>query len=481
MGGGPGSGDDYAWTMATEIERKFLLDEPPEQIRGRTGQRIEQGYMTSRESVEVRLRKVEDGRLLTAKLGHGETRVEVEIPLGTNQFDALWPLTEPRRLRKTRYLVPLGHGLEAEVDVYEGDLAGLVTAEVEFGFARQSRDFQPPAWLGREVTGDRRYANQSLALEGIPPFSPREDGKSRDAPSRSYRLKTKEAPSEGLRRIALGRTEKAVERLDGVEADELASAVHGARKDLKKLRGALRLVRFELGKKKFGVENRRYRDAGRLLSGSRDAEVKLETLAHLHHRSPQLPGEAVGRWEGMLEAERDELAATARNDRDGHVAEAIAAIEKGQGKIRQWPLRTDSWALVGPGLSRTYDDGRQALKRVLADASAENVHEWRKRTKDLWYQLRIVRDAWPALLGETVDQADELADLLGDHHDLAVLAADLRTRADLGDHAAFEAAIEQRQAALLDAALEIGRRLYAEKPKAFRRRLERYWLAWREA
>jgi CYTH domain-containing protein/CHAD domain-containing protein len=424
--------------MATEIERKFLLDEPPEQIRGRTGKRIEQGYMTSRESVEV-------------------------------------------RLRKTRYLVPLGHGLEAEVDVYEGDLAGLVTAEVELGFERQSRDFQPPAWLGREVTGDRRYANQSLALEGMPPFSPREEGKGRDAPSRSYRLKTKEAPAEGLRRIALGRTEKAVERLVGVEGDELAGAIHGARKDLKKLRGALRLVRYELGEKKFKAESRRYRDAGRLLSGSRDAEVKLETLTHLHHRSPHLPGEAIERWEGMLEAERDELAATARDERDGQIAAAVEAIEKGQDKIRKWPLRTDSWALVGPGLERTYGDGRRALKRVLVDASAENVHAWRKRAKDLWYQLRILRDAWPALLGETVDQADELADLLGDHHDLAVLAADLSTRTDLGDHAVFEAAIEHRQAELLDAALEIGRRLYAEKPKAFRRRLKRYWLAWREA
>ncbi len=233
--------------------------------------------------------------------------------------------------------------------------------------------------------------------------------------------------------------------------------------------------------KRFKAENRRYRDAGRLLSGSRDAEVKLETLAHLHHQSSPLPDQAAERWEGMLEKERDELAAAARDDRDGQIAAAIAAIEKGQGKIRQWPLRTDSWALVEPGLSRTYGDGRRAMKRVLADASATNVHEWRKRAKDLWYQLRIVRDAWPELLGETVAQTHELTELLGDHHDLAVLAADLRTRTDLGDREAFEAAIERRQGELLDAALEIGQRLYAEKPKAFRRRLERYWLAWREA
>jgi CYTH domain-containing protein/CHAD domain-containing protein len=465
--------------MATEIERKFLLDESPGQLQGRTGKRIEQGYVTAGERVEVRLRKLEDRRVLTAKLGHGESRFEVEIALGMNQFDALWPLTESRRLHKTRYLVPLGNGLEAEVDVFEGDLAGLVTAEVEFGFERQSQDFKPPPWLGREVTGDRRYANQSLALEGMQLFSSHQDGKDRDMPPRSYRLKTEEAPAEGVRRIALGRTEKALGRLEGVEADELAAAIHGALKDLKKLRGLLRLVRDELGKKAFKAENRRYGDAGRLLSGSRDTEAKLETLMGLRHRFDDLPEDAATAWEGMLETERDELAATMRGESEGRIGQAIDAIETGRDAIGDWLPLTDSWALVGPGLSRSYWDGRKAMKQVLADPSAENVHDWRKRAKDLWYQLRIVRDAWPELLGVTVGQAHELADLLGDHHDLAVLAGDLHARDDLSDRGAFEIAIERRQAELLDAAVGVGQRLYAEKPKAFRRRIKRYWLAWR--
>jgi CHAD domain-containing protein len=119
------------------------------------------------------------------------------------------------------------------------------------------------------------------------------------------------------------------------------------------------------------------------------------------------------------------------------------------------------------------------MEQASADPSAENVHQWRKRAKDLWYQLRIVHDAWPELLGETVDQAHDLADLLGDHHDLAILADDLRTRNDLDDRGAFEDAIEKRQEELLEAARRIGRRLYAEKPKAFRRRIKRYWVAWR--
>ena len=119
------------------------------------------------------------------------------------------------------------------------------------------------------------------------------------------------------------------------------------------------------------------------------------------------------------------------------------------------------------------------MKRTRADPAAENVHEWRKRTKDLWHQLRILRDAWRPVLGETADQAHELADLLGDHHDLAVLVEDLASRELPGDRDAVRTAADRRQRELLDAAFDIGARLFAEKPKAFGRRLGSYWVTWR--
>jgi CHAD domain-containing protein len=299
--------------------------------------------------------------------------------------------------------------------------------------------------------------------------------------SRAYRLKTGEDAAAGIRRIAAGRAEIALERLRGADEGDLAAAIHGARKDLKKLRGLLRLVRDALGKKTFKAEDRRYRDAGQALSGSRDAEVKLATLLALRRESGELPAGAAERWEGMLETERDELAAAVVGETAGKIGEATEAIKAGRDAIRHWSLETDSWALVGPGLSRTYRQGRKQMARALADPSTENVHEWRKRAKDLWYQLRILREAWPGLLGETAGQAHELTELLGDHHDLAMLAEDLEARAELGDRTAFATAIERRQGELLDAAAGIGRRLYAEKPKAFGRRLRRYWLVWREA
>jgi CHAD domain-containing protein len=301
-------------------------------------------------------------------------------------------------------------------------------------------------------------------------------------PARAYRLRTKDGVAEGMRRIALGRTEKALDELASADHDELASAIHGARKDLKKMRAVLRLIRVELGEDLFKSENSRYRDAGRLLSGTRDAEVKLETLSALRDRfGEDLPTLAARQWKATLERERNEVVDAAHGETAGQIDAAGEAIEEGRVRILGWPLEADDWSLVGPGLAKGYERGRRAMKRTLAEPRPENVHEWRKRAKDLWYQLRIVREAWPSLLGETADQAHALADLLGDHHDLAVLADDLASRDEIGAKSGFGDAIERRQDELLAAALELGERLYAEKPKAFKRRLKRFWLAWRGA
>ncbi len=151
-----------------ETERKFLLDRIPAGLDQHRSSRIVQGYLAIDESVEVRLRRVGEERRLTAKRGAGETREEVEVPLGSGDFDELWKLTESRRIAKRRFFVPLDGGHRAEVDVYDGDLEGLAVAEVEFSSEEESHGFQPPEWFGRELTGDHRYANQELALSGRP-------------------------------------------------------------------------------------------------------------------------------------------------------------------------------------------------------------------------------------------------------------------------------------------------------------------------
>jgi adenylate cyclase len=152
-----------------EIERKFVLAEPPPGLDEHPHARVEQGYVAlDPNGTEVRVRRKGDARTLTIKSGAGLVRTEDESALEPQRFDELWPLTAGRRVVKTRYLVPLQDGLTAEVDVYEDALQGLVTAEVEFADEPAGEAFQAPGWLGTEVTGDKRYANRSLAVSGLP-------------------------------------------------------------------------------------------------------------------------------------------------------------------------------------------------------------------------------------------------------------------------------------------------------------------------
>jgi adenylate cyclase len=155
--------------VGTEIERKFRLPEAPGWLSDCDFNRIEQGYLAIEEGAgaEVRVRRSEGDAWLTVKRGSGKTRDEYEIDLSDDQFETLWPLTEGRRVTKVRYVVPDGT-YEVQVDVFEGDLRELVTAEVEFESEAASEDFEPPDWLGEEVTGDPRYANETLAVEGPP-------------------------------------------------------------------------------------------------------------------------------------------------------------------------------------------------------------------------------------------------------------------------------------------------------------------------
>jgi adenylate cyclase len=152
-----------------EIERKFLVAELPPEVAEHPGERIEQGYLAiAPDGVEVRVRRRAGKATLTVKSGPGQVRTEEEMAIDDRRFDALWPLTAGRRVTKTRHEVPLADDLVAELDVYDDNLEGLLTVEIEFGSLEAGERFDPPPWVGRELTGDARYANQSLALDGLP-------------------------------------------------------------------------------------------------------------------------------------------------------------------------------------------------------------------------------------------------------------------------------------------------------------------------
>ncbi len=151
----------------TEIERKFLLAGLPPTMRFARREAIRQGYVALDGDTEVRVRITPHAAALTIKSGRGAVRTEEEVVLSSRQADALWALTEGRRIQKARRRVRIGD-VEAEIDEYSGALEGLVVAEVEFTDEDAARAFRPPSWFVREVTDDRRYANRSLACERLP-------------------------------------------------------------------------------------------------------------------------------------------------------------------------------------------------------------------------------------------------------------------------------------------------------------------------
>jgi CYTH domain-containing protein len=160
-------GKDDSRALKTEVERKFLVSEHPE-LTGLKSEEIIQGYIsTASDCAEVRVRQKGSRYFQTIKSDGGLKRSEIEVEISKEQFDSLWTATEGRRLKKTRYEIPY-EGLTIEMDVYNGELAGLVVAEVEFVSEDEGVLFTPPSWFGREVTNDRAFRNKNLAKKGMP-------------------------------------------------------------------------------------------------------------------------------------------------------------------------------------------------------------------------------------------------------------------------------------------------------------------------
>ena len=153
-----------------EIERKFLVDAPPDGVDLGEGEPLRQGYLAEEGDVAVRIRVAPSGARLTVKAGTGVSRTEVELPVTPEQADALWRHTTGRRIVKVRHRIPLdaSAGLVAELDEYGDALAGLLTVEVEFASEEAAATFVPPAWFGREVTADGAWTNAALARSGRP-------------------------------------------------------------------------------------------------------------------------------------------------------------------------------------------------------------------------------------------------------------------------------------------------------------------------
>ena len=259
--------------------------------------------------------------------------------------------------------------------------------------------------------------------------------------------------------------------------------IHEARKCMKRLRALARLVRTELGKETYRRENACFRGVAAQLSAVRDAAALVETFDELTAwLGKRVPPDRFAAVRCRL-VEGRELAYRSGGVAPAAVDAAVEALQEADGRAAEWPLR-DGWKGLEAGLRRIYAQGCAEFDEVLRLPTDEGLHEWRKRVKYLWYHHQILRSVWPEQMATSIAQADSLGEMLGDDHDLAVLSAilgeQLPDTENPGIPAELERAIAERRQCLQTGAMRLARRIYAERPGAFCRRLSSYWRAWEQ-
>jgi CHAD domain-containing protein len=301
----------------------------------------------------------------------------------------------------------------------------------------------------------------------------------RDEPDRDVRLRSDEYVPDGIRRIARGRLAEARDALDGASKRSLDGAVHDARKDLKRVRTTMRLARDAVADEIYERENAAYRMAGHRLGASREALVRVQTLDALTARfADELEPRVTAGLRARLAQEHERVVALLRDD-DADVQAVLAELNDALARTPSWAFQADDFTALSPGLRRIYRRGRKRMRAARKDPSAEAFHEWRKRVKDLRYATQIVRVARPTRLKRLGRDAHELADLLGDDHDLAELRDYVATHPQCFDDAAALQAllsiIDRRSARLRAQAFARGARVYERAPKRFIRDIARGW------
>ena len=288
-------------------------------------------------------------------------------------------------------------------------------------------------------------------------------------------LEADEPLRKGLRRIARQHLQTAMEHVAGASVDSSDKAVHEARKAFKKVRAVLRMIRPKIGQSAFRFENECLRDAGRPLSEMRDATIFAQTLEKLKTDFAEaLPAETFVPVHEELLAHQDQVRKRVL-DKQQTLAGTAAAIGGAIERVSVWLDVPNKWSSISKGVQRVYRQARRRHREVKADATMETRHEWRKAVKYLRYQLEILCPLWPDGLGELTAQAERLGQLLGEEHDLAVLAAMLTDRPErFGGResvSAVVALVDRRREDLTRQADALGEQLFQERPKRFARRL----------
>ncbi len=312
---------------------------------------------------------------------------------------------------------------------------------------------------------------------------------------RRFELAADERLSEGMRRVTLEQLDGAIDGLTRGDGD-IDTAVHEARKAMKRLRAILRLVRDAIGDDVYRAENALLRDTARLLAPMRDGAVIVEAVEELRTRYGDRLGPGV--FDDVVQRLTERHLRRRRRVLDDEMIlpTVVRNLRSARARYRSWPTDGDdhaaalvkvhplrhSFETIAPGLARTYDRGRREMRRAFRNPVEHHFHQWRKRVKYLRHQVELLRPLWPDVLKAEARQIDLLGETLGDEHDLAVMLQLVAALPDLCpdpvDRSLLAALAQHRRAELRTAARVLGTRIYAEPTDAFVRRFAAYWRAW---
>lgn len=335
-----------------------------------------------------------------------------------------------------------------------------------------SIDEQPPP-----ATPARRRVNRAPAARAVADVAapPAPAAAVPDSPPASFALRAGEPVGRGLTRVAGDQLDAATRRLRG-DAGVTAKDVHESRKALKRVRALARLLRPALGEDAYRHENAALRDAARHLAGARDAEVMAATLEGLAPESPEAidTGDDFAALRAHLHAERERIGAQLHADA-GPARQAAAELDAVHGRAATWVDPDAGFEIIEPGLRQIYREARQRHRRARRRPTSEHLHEWRKRVKDLRYCAELLEPIDPEGLATMSARADRLGEMLGDDHDLAVLAAYADAHHELfatpAERKRLRRLVRRQRSRLRRRALKLGDELLALRPRRFTARL----------
>ena len=288
----------------------------------------------------------------------------------------------------------------------------------------------------------------------------------------AYRFKLDELNKKGVRRIAREQIQRAVTELS---RDSMTAAdVHETRKVVKRLRSLLRMVRPAIPEKVFQRRTKRIGRIGDALAQARDRDILIETIGKLETRFGPECIKTLQPLRPLLTAREP---GTPNSKNRINARRALKRANTESAKLENIAFKSRGFEVIAGGIKETYRGARRNFRRAYRRPSDATFHELRKTVQCHWRQMALISRAWPDYFEARITAARQLAAILGDDHDLAILEAEVRKLSPSlsEDAGAIEHLIHVRKDELRSAAYPYAERLFVEKPGDFVRRIRAYW------